>query len=127
MFKLTNAEKPLANFFAQGVLRLGRKLGPILWQFPPQFAFNPEKLQSFFNLLPRTQSEAATLARAHDQRLKGDDHGWSAKRIFRYVTRSRSGTQSCECPEFITLIRRTSDWAGCSRYSGVAVADGCDC
>ena len=25
---------PLANFFASGVLRLGPKLGPILWQFP---------------------------------------------------------------------------------------------
>jgi uncharacterized protein YecE (DUF72 family) len=30
MLKLTNAETPLANFFAQGVLRLGRKLGPIV-------------------------------------------------------------------------------------------------
>src|ERR1700757_1599013 len=62
MLKLRNTEAPLANFFAQGVLRLGKKLGPILWQFPPQFAFNAEKLQSFFDLLPRTQKEAATLA-----------------------------------------------------------------
>jgi uncharacterized protein YecE (DUF72 family) len=46
MLKLRDAEAPLANFFAQGVLRLGQKLGPILWQFAPQFAFNPEKLPS---------------------------------------------------------------------------------
>src|SRR5579871_5952069 len=51
MLKLKNAEAPLANFFAQGLLRLGNKLGPILWQFPPQFAFNAEKLQGFFDLL----------------------------------------------------------------------------
>ena len=37
MLKLRNAETPLANFVASGVLRLGAKLGPILWQFPPQF------------------------------------------------------------------------------------------
>ena len=42
MLKLNNAEAPLSNFIAQGLLRLGKKLGPILWQFPPQFAFNPE-------------------------------------------------------------------------------------
>src|SRR5690349_13012152 len=35
MLKLTRADTPLANFFANGVLALGVKLGPILWQFPP--------------------------------------------------------------------------------------------
>ena len=30
-------EKPLANFLSTGVLRLNEKLGPILWQFPPNF------------------------------------------------------------------------------------------
>ena len=105
MLKLTNAEKPLANFFAQGVLRLGRKLGPILWQFPPQFAFNPEKLQSFFNLLPRTQSEAAALARGHDQRLKG--RSWlefEADLPIRHAIEIRHA--SCECTDFISLLRR---------------------
>jgi uncharacterized protein YecE (DUF72 family) len=105
MLKLTNAEKPLANFFAQGVLRLGSKLGPILWQFPPQFAFNPEKLQSFFNLLPRTQSEAAALARGHDQRLKG--RSWlefEADLPIRHAIEIRHA--SCECTDFISLLRR---------------------
>jgi len=105
MLKLTNAEKPLANFFAQGVLRLGRKLGPILWQFPPQFAFNPEKLQSFFDLLPRTHGEAAALARGHDQRLKG--RSWleiEANLPIRHAIEIRHA--SCECPEFIALLRK---------------------
>jgi uncharacterized protein YecE (DUF72 family) len=105
MLKLTNAEKPLANFFAQGVLRLGSKLGPILWQFPPQFAFNPEKLQSFFYLLPRTLSEAAALARGHDQRLKG--RSWlefEADLPIRHAIEIRHA--SCECTDFISLLRR---------------------
>jgi len=105
MLKLTNAEKPLANFFAQGVLRLGRKLGPILWQFPPQFAFNPEKLQSFFDLLPRTQCQAAALARGHDQRLKG--RSWletEADLPIRHAIEIRH--VSCECADFISLLRK---------------------
>ena len=53
MLKLDRVEQPLANFFANGVLTLGPKLGPILWQFPPSFRFSPEKLESFFKLLPR--------------------------------------------------------------------------
>ena len=36
MRKLRDIEAPLANFIASGILRLGPKLGPILWQFPPQ-------------------------------------------------------------------------------------------
>ena len=104
MLKLRNAEAPLANFFAQGLLRLGEKLGPILWQFPPQFAFNAEKLQSFFDLLPRTQKEAAVLARHHDQRLKG--RSWlevEKDRPIRHAIEIRHA--SCACPEFITLLR----------------------
>jgi uncharacterized protein YecE (DUF72 family) len=105
MLKLNNAEAPLANFFAQGVLRLGKQLGPILWQFPPQFAFNPEKLQNFFDLLPRTQNEAAQLARRHDQRLKG--RSWlkvEADIPIRHAIEIRHA--SYECPEFIALLRK---------------------
>lgn len=105
MLKLKNVETPLANFFAQGVLRLGRKLGPILWQFPPQFTFNPEKLQSFFDLLPRTQKEAAALARRHDERLKG--RAWldvERDQPIRHAIEIRHA--SCECPEFISLLRK---------------------
>jgi uncharacterized protein YecE (DUF72 family) len=105
MLKLRNVETPLANFFAQGLLRLGKKLGPILWQFPPQFAFHPEKLQSFFDILPRTQSEAAQLARQHDQRLKG--RAWveiEKDQPIRHAIEIRHA--SCECQEFISLLRK---------------------
>ena len=37
-------------FFASGVLCLREKLGPILWQFPPNFGWNAERFTSFFNL-----------------------------------------------------------------------------
>src|SRR6201993_1705282 len=71
MLKLRNVEIALANFFASGLLALGPKLGPILWQFPPNFSFRPEVLESFFKLLPRTIQQAADLATGHDRRLAG--------------------------------------------------------
>lgn len=40
--RLKEIETPLANFFASGILKLGPKLGPILWQFPPNFRYSPE-------------------------------------------------------------------------------------
>jgi uncharacterized protein YecE (DUF72 family) len=69
--RLKEVEAPLANFFAQGLLRLGDKLGPILWQFPPSFKYNSDLLESFFSLLPRSNEEASELGRKHDTRLNG--------------------------------------------------------
>jgi uncharacterized protein YecE (DUF72 family) len=71
MLRLRNVEEPLANFFAQGILRFGSKLGPILWQLPPNFQFEAERLELFFALLPRTRKQAAELARKHDDRMAG--------------------------------------------------------
>src|ERR1700731_959183 len=69
MRRLREVETPLANFFAQGLLQIGPKLGPILWQFPPNFQFDPDRLEAFFALLPRIHKAAAQLARHHDERL----------------------------------------------------------
>ncbi len=66
MKKLLDVETPLANFFASGVLALGEKLGPILWQLPPNLAWNKQRLSEFFELLPRTAKEAGILARKHN-------------------------------------------------------------
>jgi len=71
MLRLTNVERPLANFFASGILNLREKLGPFLWQFPPQFHFKPERLEAFFRLLPRTTTQALALARRRDRRMHG--------------------------------------------------------
>jgi uncharacterized protein YecE (DUF72 family) len=105
MLRLTKIRKPLANFFASGVLRLGPKLGPILWQFPPQFRFNPEKIEAFVKLLPRDTSEARALARRHDKRVSG--RSWlriDDNRPLRYAMEIRH--PSFVSPEFTKLLRR---------------------
>lgn len=104
MLKLRNIEKPLANFFAQGLLQLDEKLGPILWQFPPNFKFQRERFESFFQQLPRSTREAAKLARKHDERM--DERSVTKAeqdRPLRHCIEIRH--ESCAAPEFVDLLR----------------------
>lgn len=101
--RLKNPKPPLANFFASGLLRLGKKLGPFLWQFPPSFRYDRAALDRFFRLLPRTTGEAARLARSHeaklaDASLKSDDEV-----PLRHAIEIRH--RSFENEEFIALLR----------------------
>src|SRR3954452_17705834 len=105
MKKLRDVETPLANFFASGILRLREKLGPILWQFPPNFGWNAERFAEFFNLLPPDTTEAARLSRRHDDKVR--DRAWTktdANRRLRYAVEIRH--PSFLVPEFFELLRR---------------------
>jgi uncharacterized protein YecE (DUF72 family) len=104
MLKLTRSDTPLANFFGNGVLALGAKLGPILWQFPPNFRFNLDKLSEFFSKLPRETEAAVKLAKKHDHRIKGRAYlRTDANRPLRYAMEIRH--ESFRCREFIELLR----------------------
>jgi uncharacterized protein YecE (DUF72 family) len=70
MLRLKEIKIPLANFLASGIFRLGRKLGPILWQFPPNFPFDPKRIEAFLKLLPQDTEKAAAIAKRHDKWLK---------------------------------------------------------
>jgi hypothetical protein len=80
MKKLAGVETALANFFASGVLALGRKTGPFLWQLPPNLGFDADRLAAFFDLLPRTSLEAAELARGHDAKI-GEDRALTGTEV----------------------------------------------
>ena len=69
MRRLVDVQPALANFFASGVLALGAKLGPVLWQLPASLPFDEQLLSDFFRLLPRTTDDAGALARTHDAKL----------------------------------------------------------
>jgi uncharacterized protein YecE (DUF72 family) len=68
--KLRNAEASLGNFFASGVLALGRMTGPFLWQLPATYRFDAERMDAFMRLLPRNSREAERVALQHDDRLR---------------------------------------------------------
>jgi uncharacterized protein YecE (DUF72 family) len=105
MRRLLQVDVPLANFFAQGLLRLKEKLGPILWQFPANFKWDPGRLDAFFSILPRTHKEAAKLAKQHDERLDG--RNWfrvQQDRPLRHAIEIRNDGFVCE--DFIALLRK---------------------
>jgi uncharacterized protein YecE (DUF72 family) len=103
--RMADVETPLANFFASGVLALGRKLGPILWQLPENLKFDADRLAGFFDLLPRTNTEAAVLAQRHDDKVPEDRAlvTTDADRPLRYALEFRS--QSFVTPEATNLLR----------------------
>jgi uncharacterized protein YecE (DUF72 family) len=105
MKRLKDVKTPLANFFASGLLALGPKLGPVLWQLPPQFRYDRNRLEEFFALLPRNSREAAALARRHDDKLK-HRAVLSAKgnAAIRHALEIRH--DSFRDPDFIALLRR---------------------
>jgi uncharacterized protein YecE (DUF72 family) len=105
MKKLKGVETPLANFFASGLLALREKLGPILWQLPPSLGFDPERIESFFALLPRDTKSAAKLARKHDQRMKDRAYTRAGEnRPIRHAMEVRH--HSFNDPQFIHLLRK---------------------
>src|SRR5437868_10272261 len=58
--ELASAAPYMERFFQSGLLDLGAKLGPVLWQFAPTKQFAPEDFAAFLDLLP---------AQIHGQRL----------------------------------------------------------
>jgi uncharacterized protein YecE (DUF72 family) len=105
MLKLRHARTALANFFASGVLALRAKLGPLLWQLPPQLRYDEAVLDEFLAILPRDTRSARALARDHDERLAGRE--WLERvpaRPLRHAIEVRH--ESFIDPGFIALLRR---------------------
>jgi uncharacterized protein YecE (DUF72 family) len=114
MKKLIDVEPALANFFASGVLALGAKLGPFVWQLPPMMKFNEgpyeiARYERFFRLLPHTVRSAAKLGKRCDERMltraflkpllnKGEDQQ------LRHAIEIRH--ESFVQPAFIKLLRK---------------------
>ena len=104
MKRLREIDAPMANFFASGVLRLGRKLGPVLWQFPPSFRFDPATFEPFLAMLPRDTDHALWIAEHHDHRV--EHRKWleiDAIRPLRHAVEVRH--ESFLDPDFIALLR----------------------
>ena len=106
LLRLREYETALANFFASGVLQLGSKLGPMLWQFPPNFRFDEERFDSFFANLPKDTDTALELARKRDRsRMSGRTAlPKQPNRRLRHAIEIRHDSFRAEA--FIRLLRR---------------------
>jgi uncharacterized protein YecE (DUF72 family) len=117
MKKLAGVEGALANFFASGPLALGEKLGPVLWQLPPNLGFDPERLANFFALLPRSTQDAAALAQQHEERMAGRALTTTDLDLpLRHALEVRH--PSFETPEFVALLREHDVALVCADTAG---------
>jgi len=105
MLRLRNAQAAIANFFASGLFELGDKLGPILWQFPPNMQFEPGLFEAFLRMLPKTTAAAAALARNRDARMAGRE-SLEPQRNCRMRHAVEVRHDSFVTPDFIALLRK---------------------
>ena len=128
ILRLRDAGQALANFFASGIANLGGKLGPLLWQLPPNFRFDRDVLGSFLARLPRDTDAAAALARRRNEKVKGRARlAFGACRPLRHALEVRNDTFIDAA--FVDLLRRervalvVADTAGKWPYAEDLTAD----
>jgi uncharacterized protein YecE (DUF72 family) len=61
--RLKEVDEALSFFFGSGVMALGKRLGPFVWQLPPNMKFDAERIERFFGLLPQTPEALVDIAR----------------------------------------------------------------
>ena len=126
--KLRNCDAALGNFFASGVLALGDKTGPFLWQLPATYRFDAGRLDAFMRSLPRSSSEAEAVARQHDHRLRrGALVDAAASVQYRHAFEVRHPSYLCD--EFYAILRAhgcafvIADTAGTFAYAEAITTD----
>jgi uncharacterized protein YecE (DUF72 family) len=99
-------DRALSNVFASGVFNLREKLGPFLWQLPPNFKFDAERIERFFSLLPHDLEQAQALALKHEARMKPDRVALEidANHKLRHALEIRN--DSFIDPAFVALLRK---------------------
>lgn len=103
ILRLKNTREALANFFASGMLTLGPKLGPPLWQLPPNLPLDPDALDAFLASLPTTTEEAAALAGESSLDEDRRDAATPADRPLRHAVEARH--PSFADPAFARIAR----------------------
>ena len=78
MKKLKDPAEPLERFFTRAA-RLGRTLGPVLYQLPPRWRLDLDRLATFLEMLPPRRRQAIELR----------EPSWYTDRVFKLLERRR--------------------------------------
>jgi uncharacterized protein YecE (DUF72 family) len=93
--------KPGLRIFLERMNALERKLGPLLFQLPPRWQCNSERLASFLAVLPRK----------HRSAFEFRDPTWHQQTIYRLLRRYNSAFCGYELAGFQSPIEITADFA----------------
>jgi uncharacterized protein YecE (DUF72 family) len=99
MIKLKDAERGLSNFLPRAE-RLGSKLGPILWQLPPRWNANVERLEEFLSKLPREHRYAFELR----------NETWMTDAVYDVLRKYNAAFCIYELAGYRSPIELTADW-----------------
>ena len=104
--KLKSPVEPLDVFFSRANA-LREKLGVILWQFPPDFKADPEKLKEFLEALSQYKVRNTFEFR---------DKSWINKKIVSLLEKNNMGMCMADWPEFLCDLPVTSDFVYMRRH-----------
>ena len=99
MIKLKDPERGLANFLPRAE-RLRSKLGPILWQLPPRWNVNLERLETFLQKLPRKPRYAFELR----------NESWMTDDVLALLREYNAAYCIYELAGYHTPFEITADW-----------------
>jgi uncharacterized protein YecE (DUF72 family) len=97
MKKLKDPEEPLGRLFERATL-LGPKLGPVLYQLPPRWYFNAERLEGFLKALPHGYRHA----------IEVREPGWLNPEFFAMLERYETAFCIASLPQYETPVRATA-------------------
>ena len=115
--RLKAVETPLANFFASGVLALGSRLGPFVWQLPGNLKYDPVRIEAFLKLLPKTPDDLLRLARQHDEKtaspfldLTGIEHVRHAVEVRHLSFADKAFIDMMRSNNVALIVADTAEW-----------------
>lgn len=112
--KLRNAEEPLKNFLDRACFLEG-KLGPLLYQLPPNMKRNDEVLTDFLSLLPTGLSHV----------FEFRNPSWLDEGVFEILQRHGVGFCIYDMPDFTTPLVTTANFAYIRFHGSTWMYGGC--
>lgn len=100
MKKLKDPQKPL-NLFLKRASILREHLGPVLFQLPPHWRCNPERLSNFIRLLPDKIKVA----------FEFREHSWFNNEVYSVLKERNIGLCIYHMPDFQSPIKVTASFA----------------
>lgn len=99
MKKLKDPAEPVGNFLDRMAV-LGSSLGPVLFQLPPKWRCNPDRLQDFL----------ATLPSAHRYAFEFRDHSWFTSEIYAMLRDANAAFCMYDLADFQSPREVTADF-----------------
>ena len=98
--RLKNSEEAVENFISRAQI-LGEKLGPLLYQLPPNMHRNDEVLESFLSILPRELKHA----------IEFRHKSWLEEKVFEILHKHNVGLCVFDMPGLGCPLVATADFA----------------